>query len=100
MSGDTLFSWSIDDYLVQGPANIVENAVNKSSDKKIENINKEQLTQAKIEKELETSKTIIGIATSALLTDSVITYTNGKELPKKGTISSSFLVSNFNMSFS
>jgi len=79
--------WSIDDYLVQGPANIVENAVNKTSDKKIENINKEQLTQAKIEKELETSKTIIGIATSALLTDSVITYTNGKELPKKGTIS-------------
>ena len=78
--------WSIDDYLVQGPANIVENAVNKAGDKKIETINKEQLTQSKIEKELETSKTIIGIATAASLADNVITYTNGKELPKKGTI--------------
>mgnify|MGYP003509295838 CR=1 FL=1 len=78
--------WSIDDYLVQGPANIVENIINKTSDKKIENITKEQLTQAKIEKELETSKTIIGIATSASLADNVITYTNGKDLPKKGTI--------------
>jgi hypothetical protein len=78
--------WSIDDYLVQGPANIVENVINKTADKKIENISKDQLTQAKIEKEIETSKTIIGIATSASLTDNVITYTNGKELPKKGTI--------------
>lgn len=78
--------WSIDDYLVQGPANIVENIINKTSDKKIENITKEQLTQAKIEKELETSKTIIGIATSASLADNVISYTNGKDLPKKGTI--------------
>ena len=78
--------WSIDEYLVQGPANIVESAVNKTTDKKIETINKEQLTQAKIEKELETSKTIIGIATSASLADNVISYTNGKELPKKGTI--------------
>ena len=78
--------WSIDDYLVQGPANIVENIVNKTTDKKIETINKEQLTQAKIEKEIETSKTIIGIATAPPLTENVITYTNGKELPKKGTI--------------
>ena len=78
--------WSIDDYLIQGPANIVENLVNKTTDKKIETINKDQITQAKIEKEIETSKTIIGIATSASLTDNVITYTNGKELPKKGTI--------------
>lgn len=78
--------WSIDDYLVQGPANIVENIVNKTTDKKIENINKEQLTQAKIEKEIETSKTIIGIATAPPLSENVITYTNGKELPKKGTI--------------
>ena len=78
--------WSIDDYLIQGPANIVENLVNKTTDKKIETINKDQITQAKIEKEIETSKTIIGIATSASLADNVISYTNGKELPKKGTI--------------
>ena len=78
--------WSIDEYLIQGPSTIVENLVNKTTDKKIENINKEQITQAKIEKEIETSKTIIGIATAASLADNVITYTNGKELPKKGTI--------------
>ncbi len=78
--------WSIDDYLVQGPANIMENIVNKTANEKIENIKPEQLTQAKIEKEVEKSKTIVGIAKPASLTQTVITYTNGKDLPQKGII--------------
>ncbi len=79
--------WSSDEYLVQGPANIVENIVNnKTSDNKLESVNKEKLTQASIEKELEQSKTIIGVARPASLTETVITYTNGKDLPKRGTI--------------
>lgn len=78
--------WSIDDYLVQGPANIVENIVNKTSVDKIDNISSDKLTQASIEKELENNKTIIGIAKPASLNETVITYTNGKDLPKKGTI--------------
>ncbi len=78
--------WSIDDYLVQGPANIIENLVNKNTDTKIENIKTEQLTQANIEKEIEQSKTIIGVARPASLTETVMTYTNGKDLPQKATI--------------
>ncbi len=80
--------WSIDDYLIQGPANIVENVVNKSSTEKTDNkTNTEKVTQASIEKELEQSKTIIAVARPASLTETVITYTNGKELPKNGIIS-------------
>ncbi len=78
--------WSIDEYLIQGPANIVDNMVNKKPGDKTESIKPEQITQASIEKEVEQSKTIVGIARPASTTETVISYTNGKELPKKGTI--------------
>lgn len=78
--------WSIDEYLVQGPAGIVDNVVNNASGTKIENIKKEQLSQANVEKMLEQNKTIIGVAKPAPASETVITYTNGKDLPKKGTI--------------
>ncbi len=79
--------WSIDDYLIQGPSNIVDNIVTKSSNEKTDKTNIEKITQASIEKELEQSKTIIAVARPASLTETVITYTNGKELPKNGIIS-------------
>ena len=79
--------WSIDEYLIQGPANIVDDMVNnKKPADKAETIKPEQITQANIEKEVEQSKTIIGVARPASTTETVISYTNGKELPKKGTI--------------
>lgn len=79
--------WSIDEYLIQGPANIVDDMVNnKKPGDKAETIKPEQITQANIEKEVEQSKTIIGVARPASTTETVISYTNGKELPKKGTI--------------
>ena len=81
--------WSIDDYLIQGPAGIVDNIVNNTSAKNIENIKKEQLTQASIEKMLEQSKTIVGVAKPAPASETVIKYTNGKNLPQRGTITPS-----------
>lgn len=81
--------WSIDDYLIQGPAGIVDNIVNNTSAKNIENIKKEQLTQSSIEKMLEQSKTIVGVAKPAPASETVIKYTNGKNLPQRGTITPS-----------
>lgn len=80
--------WSTDEYLIQGPAGIIENIVNGSGDK-IESIKKEQLTKASSEKMQELNKTIIGVARPAPTSETVITYTNGKDLPKRGTITPS-----------
>lgn len=80
--------WSIDEYLVQGPAIIFESAINKPSSSKSENLKAEQINQLSIEKTIEANKTIVGIAKPAPASETVITYTNGKDLPKRGTISS------------
>ena len=81
-----LTGWTKDDFLIQGPAAVVSTAVNST---KMENIDKEALKKASVEKTAEQKKVIYATAKPALASETVITYTNGKNLPQKGTISAS-----------
>lgn len=76
--------WSIDDYLLQGPAAVVSALVNNSG--KAEKVDKEQLKQATVEKAIEKSKVVVATAKPAPISETVVTYTNGKNLPQRGTI--------------
>lgn len=81
--------WSIDEYLVQGPAGIIDhvatNPNNTTGNTKVDTTKKDQLTQANVTKMLEQSKTIVGVAKPAPASETVIVYTN-KDLPQRGTI--------------
>lgn len=81
--------WSIDEYLLQGPAGVIDqvatNPSSGSNTKAADGTKKEQLTQANVTKMLEQSKTVIGVAKPAPASETVIIYSN-KDLPKRGTI--------------
>lgn len=80
--------WSIDEYLLQGPAGVIDQVATTPSSgntKAADGTKKEQLTQANVTKMLEQSKTVIGVAKPAPASETVIIYSN-KDLPKRGTI--------------